>query len=85
MSARVCSNGDWLGMARAPGDSNMVWSGSEAEAVDGVGSGTSMGLTCIGDGGQYCGAGAGGNGAATGGAIGATWGIGTAGAAGAAC
>jgi hypothetical protein len=27
----------------------MVWSGSEAEAVDGVGSGTSMGSTCIGD------------------------------------
>jgi hypothetical protein len=32
-----------------------------------------MGSTYIGDGGQCCGAGAGGNGTATGGATGATW------------
>jgi hypothetical protein len=49
MSARVHSNGDQWAMARAPGDGNMGWSGSEAEAVDGVGSGTSTGSTCIGD------------------------------------
>jgi hypothetical protein len=84
MSARVHGDGDRWAMARAPGDSNMGWSGIEAEAVDGVGSGTSTGSTCIGDSGRGCGAGAGGGGAATGGATGATWGIRTAGAAGAA-
>src|SRR5947208_8655233 len=84
MSARVRGNGDRLGMGRASGDGNMGWSGIEAEAVDGVGSGTFTGSTCIGDGGRCCGAGAGGGGAATGGATGAMWGIGTAGAAGAA-
>ena len=67
-----------------PGDGGIAWSWSEAEVVDGVGSGTSTGSTCIGDGGRYCGAGAGSGGAATGGATGAMWGIGTAGTAGAA-
>jgi hypothetical protein len=76
MSARVHGNRDWWGTARAPGGGNIVWSGSEAEAVDGVGSGTSTGSTCIGNGGRYCGAGAGGNGTATG----VMWGMGTAGA-----
>jgi hypothetical protein len=84
MSARVRGDGDWWAMAKAPGDSNMGWSGVKAEAVDGVGSGISIGSTCIGDGGQYCGAGAGGGGAATGDATGVTWGMETAGAAGAA-
>jgi hypothetical protein len=84
MSARVRGDEDWWAMARAPGDGNMGWSGVEAEAVDGVGSGTSMGSTCIGDSGQCCGPGAGGGGAATSGATGVTWGMGTAGAAGAA-
>src|SRR5947208_232322 len=65
MSARVHSNGDWWAMAMVPGDGSIGWSGSEAEVVDGVSSGTSMGSTCIGDGGQYCGAGAGGGGTAT--------------------
>ena len=87
MSARVRGDRGRWATARAPGDGNMAWSGSEAEAVDGVGSGTSTGSTCIGDSGQYYGAGAGGSGAATGGVAGATgvtWGMGTAGAAGAA-
>jgi hypothetical protein len=69
--------GQWA-MAIVPGDGGIVWSGSEAEAVDRVGSGTSMGSTCIGNGGRYCGAGAGGSGTATGGAAGVTSGIGTA-------
>jgi hypothetical protein len=84
MSARVCGDGDRWAMARASGDGNMGWSSIEAEAVDEVGSDISMGSTCIGDGGQCCGAGAGSGGAATGGATSAMWGIGTAGAAGAA-
>jgi hypothetical protein len=62
-----------------PGDGGIGWSGSEAEVVDEVGSGTSMGSTCIGDSGRYCGAGVGGKSTATGGATGATWGMGTAG------
>jgi hypothetical protein len=48
--------------------------------VDRVGSGTSMGLTCIDDSGYGCGTGAGSGGAATGGVAGVTGGIGTAGA-----
>src|SRR5947208_10658222 len=84
MSARVRGDGGRWATARAPGDDGMGWSDVEAEAVDGVGSGTSTGSTCIGDGGRGWGAGAGGDGAATGGATGAMWGIGTAGAAGAA-
>jgi hypothetical protein len=40
-------------MAMAPGNGGMGWSGSEAEAVDGVSSGTSMGSTYIGDSGRY--------------------------------
>jgi hypothetical protein len=75
----VCGDvGRWV-MAMVPGDGGIAWSWSEAEAVDRVGNGISMGSTCIGDSGQYCGAGAGGNGTATGGATGATWGMGTAG------
>jgi hypothetical protein len=84
MSARVRGDGGQWAMARAPGDGNMGWSGIGAEAVDGVGSGTFTGSTCIGDSGRGCGAGAGGGSAATGGATGAMWGIGTAGVAGAA-
>src|SRR5947208_6502890 len=49
MSARVRGDGDRWVMARAPGDGNMGWSGSEAEVVDGVDNGTSTGSTCIGD------------------------------------
>ena len=62
-----------------PGDGSIGWSGSEAEAVDGVGSGTSMGSTCIGDGGRGYGTGTGGGSTATGGVAGATSGMGTAG------
>jgi hypothetical protein len=67
--------GRWA-MAIVPGNGSIGWSGSEAEAVDGVGSGTSMGSTYIDDGEHGYGAGAGGNGTATGGATG---GMGTAG------
>jgi hypothetical protein len=77
----VRGNGGQWAMAIVPGDGGIGWSRSEAEAVDGVGSGTSMGSTCIGDSGRYCGAGAGSSSTATGGVAGATGGIGTAGAA----
>jgi hypothetical protein len=80
MSARVCGDVGWWAMAMVPGNGGIRWSGSEAEAVDGVGSGTSMGSTCIGDGGRGCGMGAGGKGTATGGVAGVMGGIGTAGA-----
>jgi hypothetical protein len=79
MSARVRSDmGQWA-MAMVPGDGSMAWSGSEAEVIDGVGSGTSMGSTCMGNGGRYCGAGAGGGSTATSGAASVTGEIGTAG------
>jgi hypothetical protein len=68
-------------MAMVSSNGSIAWSGSEAEAVDRVGSGISMGSTCIGDGRRYCGAGADGGGAATGGMTDVMWGIGTAGAA----
>jgi hypothetical protein len=80
MSTRVCSNVGWWAMAMVSGNSGIGWSGSEAEAVDRVGSSTSTGLTCIGDSGHGCGTGAGSGSAATGGAAGATGGMGTAGA-----
>jgi hypothetical protein len=72
ISTRVHGDGDWWIMAMVPGDGSIEWSGSEAEVVDGVGSGISTGSTCIGDGRQYCGAGAGSGGAATSGTTGAT-------------
>jgi hypothetical protein len=81
MSIRVYGDVGWWAMAIVSGDGSIGWPRSEAEVVDRVGSGTSIGSTCIGDGGRYWGAGAGGSGAATGGMTGVTWGMGTAGAA----
>jgi hypothetical protein len=82
MIVRVCSNVGLWAMAMVSGDGSIGWSGSEAKVVDGVGSGTSIGSTCIGEGGCGCGAGAGGGSAATGGVAGVTGAVGMVGAAG---
>jgi hypothetical protein len=53
MITSMCGDrGQWI-MGRAPGSDGIAWSGSEAEAVDRVGSGMSTGSTCIGDSGRY--------------------------------
>jgi hypothetical protein len=71
--------GQWA-IAIVSGDGGIGWSGSEAEAVDKVGSDISIGSTCIGDSGHGCSTGAGSGGAGTGGVTGATGGMGTVGA-----
>jgi hypothetical protein len=76
----VCSNVGLWAMAMVSGDGSIGWSKSKAEAVDGVSSGTSMGLTYIGDSGHGCSTGAGSGGTATGDMASVTGGMNTAGA-----